>query len=336
MTDRLNTKGIPASRRLLLGGLGAGMAGLAAPGLLRAQAAFPGDRPIQIIVPFPPGGGTDINLRAMTTHFARHLPGARFVIVNRPGAGAEIGYTVAATAEPDGHTIGTIITPSLQTITIERQPRYKLEDFAYLGTIVEDPGGLHVAASSPWRSVADLVAHAKAHPGAVAVGTAGIGSDDHLLMIGLARAAGIRLNHIPYAGQAPTVTALIAGHIQVASMNMGESVALIREGQVRPLASAGPDRFPMTPGVPTFREAGYALDTGVVRSLVVPAATPAPIREKLAEVIAATMRDPAWIAEAQRLFIPLRYRSPEETRAIVFREAAALRQLWQQQPWRDA
>ncbi|MGK7863294.1 tripartite tricarboxylate transporter substrate binding protein [Falsiroseomonas sp. E2-1-a4] len=325
-----------ASRRQVLG-LGASLAGgaLAAPGIARAQD-WPGDRPIQIIVPFPPGGGTDINLRAMTVHFQRHLPGSRFVIVNRGGAGGEIGYTAMASAAPDGLTLGTIITPSLQTITIERQPRYRLEDFAYLGTIVEDPGGFHVAADSSWRTVADLVAHAKANPGAVAVGTAGIGSDDHLLMIGLARAANIQLNHIPYAGQAPTVSALLGGHIQVASMNMGESVALIRQGQIRPLAAAGPQRFSMTPNVPTFREAGFPLDTGVVRSLVVPAATPEPIRRRLEQTIAETMRDPAWIAEAERLFIPLQYRSAEETRAIVFREAEALRELWQHQPWRDA
>ncbi|MGG5888286.1 Bug family tripartite tricarboxylate transporter substrate binding protein [Falsiroseomonas sp. HC035] len=320
-------------RSLLLAGMAAT---LAAPRIAAAQGQWPGDRPIQIIVPFPPGGGTDINLRAMTSHFQRHLPGSRFVIVNRGGAGGEIGYTAMATAAPDGYTIGTVITPSLQTITIERQPRYTLDDFAYLGTIVEDPGGLHVAADSPMRSVADLVAHARANPGAVAVGTAGIGSDDHLLMIGLARAADIRLNHIPFAGQAPTVTALIAGHIQVASMNMGESVGLIRDGRIRPLASAGPQRFSLTPDVPTFREAGFPLDTGVVRSLVTPAATPAPILRRLEETIAATMRDAAWIAEAEKLFIPLQYRTPRETRDIVFREADALRGVWQQQPWRDS
>jgi tripartite-type tricarboxylate transporter receptor subunit TctC len=323
-----------ASRRSLLAA--AVTAPLAAPRIAAAQGGWPGERPIQIIVPFPPGGGTDINLRAMTSHFQRHLPGSRFVIANRGGAGGEIGYAAAATAAPDGYTIGTVITPSLQTITIERQPRYTLDDFAYLGTIVEDPGGLHVAAESPMRSVADLVANARANPGAVAVGTAGIGSDDHLLMIGLARAADIRLNHIPFAGQAPTVTALVAGHIQVASMNMGESVGLIREGRVRPLASAGPRRFSMTPEVPTFREAGYPLDTGVVRSLVAPVATPEPIRRRLEETIAATMRDAAWIAEAEKLFIPLQYRTPQETRDIVFREADALRGVWRQQPWRDS
>lgn len=336
------------SRRALLtaaSGLGAGLAGGGtpyAPRIARAQqtgagaaGAWPAERPIQIIVPFPPGGGTDVNIRAMTSHFERHLPGARFVVINRPGAGAEIGYTAVAQAAPDGYTMGTVITPSLQTITIERQPRYRLGDFAYLGSIVEDPSGFHVAPDSRFRTVAELVTYARANPGAVAVGTAGIGSDDHLLMIGLERAAGIRLNHIPFAGQAPTVTALIGGHIQVASMNMGESVALIREGRVRPLAAAGSERFAMTPDVPTFREAGYPLDTCVVRSFVVPAATPPAVQERLTGLIAATMRDPAWTAEAERLFIPLRYRDAEETRALVLHEAEALRAVWQQRPWRN-
>ncbi|WP_421988737.1 tripartite tricarboxylate transporter substrate binding protein [Roseococcus sp.] len=322
-----------ASRRRVLGaGLGAA---LAAPHIASAQPAWPAERPIQIIVPFPPGGGTDINIRAMPPHFQRHLPGARFVIVNRPGAGAEIGYTATAQSAPDGYTLGVVITPSLQTVTIERQPQYKLEDFAYLGTIVEDPGGFFVAPNSPWRTVADLVAHAKANPGRVAVATAGIGSDDHLLMIGLERAAGIQLNHIPFAGQAPGVTALIAGQIEVASMNMGESVSLMRDGRVRALAAAGRERFAMTPDVPTFREAGYPLDTGVVRSFVIPAATPRAIQERLAEMIANTMRDPLWIAEAERLFIPLRYRNPDETREVVFREQEALRNLWRERPWKD-
>lgn len=319
------------SRRALL----AAGAGLVAPGAGGAQTVWPGGRPIQVIVPFPPGGGTDVNIRAMLPHFERHLPGTAFIVVNRPGAGAEIGYTAMADAAPDGYTIGTVITPSLQTITIERRPRYRLDDFAFLGTVVEDPGGLHVAPDSPIRSVADLVSAARDEPGAIPVGTAGIGSDDHLLMIALERAAAIRLNHIPFAGQAPAVTALLGGHIRVASMNMGESMSLIRDGRVRAIASAGVARFPLAPEVPTFREAGYPIDTRVVRSLVVPAATPEPVRARLAAMLAATMHDAAWIAEAVRLDIPLRWLDAESTRALVLREADSLRRLWAEQPWRD-
>jgi tripartite-type tricarboxylate transporter receptor subunit TctC len=322
-----------ASRRALVA---AGLAGAFAPLAARAQGgAWPGERPIQIIVPFPPGGGTDINIRAMVPFFEKHLPGARFVVVNRGGAGGEIGYTAMAQAAPDGHTIGTTITPSLQTITIERTPRYSLRDFAFLGSVVADPGGFFVAPNSPWRSVADLVRAAQAAPGAIAVGTAGIGSDDHLLMIEFENAARVRLNHVPFAGQAPTVTALIGGHIQIASMNMGESVGMIREGRVRALAASGPARFPMTPEVPTFAEAGFPIDTGVVRSMVAPVATPTPILARLQAMLAQTMRDPAWIAEAQRLFIPLQYRSAEDTYRIVWDSDVALRALWARRPWKD-
>ena len=231
--------------------------------------------------------------------------------------------------------MGAMITPGLQTITIERQPRYQLEDCAYLGTIVKDPSGFHVSPESPWRTVADLVAHARANPGAVSVGTGSIGSDNHLLMLEMERAASIRLNHIPFAGQAPTVIALLGNHIQVASMNMGESVALIRDGRIRPMASAGPERCPMTPDVPTFAEGGFPLNTGVLRSLVAPAATPAPILRRLGALVAETMRDEAWIPEAERLFVPLRCRDPAETRALVFRETETLRAVWAQRPWRD-
>ncbi len=323
-----------SSRRLLLGA-GMGVATLAARPAA-AQAAWPAERPIQLIVPFPPGGGTDINVRAMAAHFQRHLPGSRFVVVNRPGAGGEIGYAAAAQAAPDGYSIGTVITPSLQTITIERQAQYRLEDFSFIGTVAEDPGGLFVAPGSPWRTIAELVAHAKANPGRIAVATAGIGSDDHLLMIGLERAAGIQLNHIPFAGQAPGVTALLAGQVEVISMNIGESVALLRENRVRCLGAAGRERFPLAPEVPTFREAGYPLDTGVVRSFVVPAATPRAIQDRLAAMFVQTMRDPTVLAEAERLFIPLKYRDPAETREIVFREQEGLRRLWRERPWKDS
>src|SRR3712207_2355569 len=150
--------------------IGAGLAGL--PFAARGQgAAWPGERPIGFIVPFPPGGGTDVMARAMVPHLERHLPGARFVVLNRPGAGAEVGYTALANAAPDGFTMGVVIIPGLQTITIERAPRYRLEDLAYLGSVVDDPGGFFVAPDSPIRTLSDLAAHARANPDKVAVGT---------------------------------------------------------------------------------------------------------------------------------------------------------------------
>ncbi len=303
----------------------------------RAQApAWPADRPISIILPFPPGGGSDVMARAMVPYLERHLGGgARFIVVNRPGAGAEVGYTATATAAPDGTTIGVIVVPSLQTITIERAPRYRLEDFAFLGSIVEDPGGFFVAPDSPVRDLRDLAALAREKPDQVSVGTAGIGSDDHLLMIAFARLTGTRLTHVPFQGQAPTVTALLGRHITVAAMNIGESLEPMRQGQVRAIAQAGAARSELAPDLPTFREQGFDVTGGVVRGLALPAATPAPIRARLEAALLATMDDPAWRADAARLGQPLRRMDGAALARLVREEEAALRRLWQESPWKD-
>jgi len=300
------------------------------------QGSWPGERPITFVVPFPPGGGTDVMVRAMVPYLEKHLAGARFVVGNRPGAGAEVGYTAVATAPPDGLTVGVVIVPSLQTITIERQPRYRLEDFAYLGSVVDDPGGFFVAPDSPVRTLADLAALARSRPGAVSVGTAGIGSDDHLLMIAFQRLTGATLTHVPFAGQAPAVAALLGRHITVSAMNIGESLELMRQGQVRPLAQAAAERGSLAPDLPTFREGGFDTVGGVVRGLVVPAATPAPMRAALERALAAMMEDPGWQADALRLGQPLRAMSGEAFGRFVREEAESLRRLWAEHPWKDA
>lgn len=310
-------------------------AGLAAAPMVAGAQAWPGDRPIGFIIPFPPGGGTDVMVRAMIPYLEKHLPGARFVALNRPGAGAEVGYTALAMAPPDGLTIGVVIVPSLQTITIERSPRYRLEDLAFLGSVVDDPGGFFVAPDSPLRTAADLAAHVRANPDKVAVGTAGIGSDDHLLMMAFERLAGAPMVHVPFAGQAPTITALLGRHITVAAMNIGESLELVKQGQVRAVAQAAPARSSLAPDIPTFREQGFDLIGGVVRGLALPAATPASIRARLEATLLAVMDDPAWQAEAARLYQPLRRMDAAGFTTLVQAEAAELRRLWQERPWKD-
>lgn len=318
-------------RRPLLAGLSL------LPPAARAQApAWPAERPISIIVPFPPGGGSDVMARAMVPYLERHLGGgARFVVVNRPGAGAEVGYTALAHAAPDGFTIGVIVSPSLQSITIERSPRYRLEDFVFLGSIVDDPGGFFVAPDSQVRNLRDLAAFARLKPDQVSVGTAGVGSDDHLLMIAFARLTGTRLTHVPFQGQAPTVTALLGRHITVAAMNIGESLEPMRQGQVRAIAQAGAGRSDLAPDLPTFREQGFDIVGGVVRGLAMPAATPAPIRARLEAALRATMTDLGWQMEAERLGQPLRRMDGAAFTRLVLSEDMALRRLWQDSPWKD-
>jgi tripartite-type tricarboxylate transporter receptor subunit TctC len=143
------------------------------------------------------------------------------------------------------------------------------------------------------------------------------------------------MTHVPFAGQAPTITALLGRHVTVAAMNIGESMELLRQGQIRGLGLAGERRWPIAPDLPTFRESGFDLVGGVVRGLIMPAATPEPIQARLAAMLDAVMQDAAWQAEAERLFQPLRRMGREEYRRSVFAAADELRAVWRQTPWRD-
>ena len=141
-----------------------------------------------MIVAYPPGGSTDQTARLLATFLQPELGGnANIVVENRPGAGGDTGFRALATAEPDGYTIGFINTPNVLTIPIERKTRFDWHSYDLLGNVIDDPGNFSVLSDSEIKSLADLAAYAKAHPGEVTVGTSGIGSDDHLAMLAFQR-----------------------------------------------------------------------------------------------------------------------------------------------------
>lgn len=313
--------------------LGAALAALAAPRV--AQAAWPADRPIQVMVSGPPGGGMDMLARTVLPFVARRLPGSSFVVVNRATAGGQLAFEGVALAAPDGFTIGAAQAPNSIVLPIERQVRYRVQDFTFLGNVIEDPCGLWVRADSPIRSVADLVAAGRQRPGQVTVGTAGAGSDDHLLMLALQEAAGVELSHVPFNGTPPIITNLLSRSIDVGSFNMSEGQSLLRDGSLRALAQGGPQRWSGTSEVPTMREQGFAVEQGSTRGLVAPPNLPAGIRDALRAAIAAVNADPEWIAAAERVNLPLRPMSAEAQQALFLDQDAQLRALWGRKPWRD-
>jgi len=209
-------------RRGLFAALGAMVA---APRL--ARAAWP-ERPLQLIVPFAAGGGTDISARTMAQFLEREL-GQPVVVQNRPGAGGEIGLSAIADARPDGYTIGIINTPGIVTIPIERTPRWSLASFTFIAGVVEDPTTFAVHPESPIRGITDLVAAAKAKPGEVTVGTQGVGSAGHISTLLLEQAAGIRFECVSYAGSAPAAVALLRRDIQVTTASLGESLTFAQQ-----------------------------------------------------------------------------------------------------------
>jgi tripartite-type tricarboxylate transporter receptor subunit TctC len=300
-----------------------------------ARAAWPADRPIQVLVPGPPGGGMDMLARNILRYVQRQLPGAGFVVINRPAAGGQQAFEGIAQAAPDGYTIGAAQAPNSITLPIERQVRYRVQDFTFLGNVIEDPCGLWVRADSPLRSVADLVAAAKARPGQVTIGTAGVGSDDHLLQLSLQEATGTEYSHVPFNGTPPIITNLLSRSIEVGSFNMSEGLGLLQDGTIRALAQGGPERWDATAAVPTFREQGFAVLGGSTRGLVAPPNLPEELRDRLRAAVAAANADPEWIAEAARLNLPRRPMSAADQEALFLEEDAKLRARWARQPWRD-
>jgi tripartite-type tricarboxylate transporter receptor subunit TctC len=221
------------------------------------------------------------------------------------------------------------------TIPIERQARYRLEEFAPIANVVDDPGGFWVLPGSPWRSLADLVAAARAAPGTISYGTTGVGSDDHLATLAFERLAEISLLHVPFNGAAQVRNALLGRSIQIAAMNMGEGVSDLRQGVLRPLGQMAAARWAGTPETPTFREQGFDVVEGSMRGLAAPAGVPPAVLARFAEVVRRVMEDGEFQRLAEQQQLPLRYLDPEQHRAALLAMRETYRALWARHPWRE-
>lgn len=301
-----------------------------------SRAAYP-EQPINMLVAYAPGGGTDIIARVMAPYIEKYLgDGAKIVVLNRAGAGGAIGFTALANAPADGYTIGFVNTPNLLTIPIERKVSFTWESFDLLGNVIDDPGNFSVHADSPIKTLAELAAFAKANPGAVTVGTTGLGSDDHLAMLMFQRAAGVKLSHIPFKGAAEVHASIAGKQIMVAAMNVGEALQYAKGGTpLRNLGQMSTTRSSLAPGLPTFKDQGFDIVLASLRGIAAPKGLPAPIREQLAKAIERAANDPQFQAQAASYFAPLRYLPPARYEAELRDAEVQFRQLWKELPWSD-
>ncbi|MBU8545397.1 MULTISPECIES: Bug family tripartite tricarboxylate transporter substrate binding protein [Roseomonadaceae] len=321
------------SRRSCLAGLAAAFTSLALLAAMPARAAWP-ERPVQIVVPFGPGGGTDLTARLLGRFLERHTGGRPVVVQNRAGAGGEIGMTAVADAAPDGHTLVILNTPNVLTIPIERAARFRLDSFVPIANIVDDPGTLSVHSSSPIRSIAELVASAKARPGMLTYGTAGVGSAGHIAMLLVGRSAGISGTHVPFNGSAAVATALAGQQIEVATANFGEAIGFAGAGgNWRILGVMGPARMASHPDIPTFAEAGIPVQTGSLRGLGAPRGTPPETIAAITTALDAVMADPDYRAAMTQATQVIRYVKGAEYQALLRGMEADLRSLFAATPW---
>ena len=324
---------IPSFLRRLLPAL-ALSAAVAAPGI--SQAAYP-EQAIKMVVAYAPGGGTDIIARLTAQYMQKYLGNnASFVVMNRPGAGGGIGFTELSSAPPDGYTIGFINTPNVLTIPIERKANFHWQKYDLLGNVIDDPGNFSVHADTPIKSLAELVAYAKAHPGEVIYGTTGIGSDDHLAAMMFEKAAGVKMTHVPFKGAAEVHNAVASKQLMVAAMNIGEALQYQKGGTpLRHLGQMSEKRSNIAPNVPTFKEQGFNVIMASLRGVAAPKGLPPAVREQLVNAVQKAAADPEFQSKAAGYFAPLRYLAPADYAKELKEDEDGFKKLWQELPWTD-
>jgi len=256
-----------------------------APLLIWSVCAFAQDypnRPIRIIVPTPAGGPVDVIARVLANALPAVL-GQNVFIENKPGAGNTIGSRQAAAADPDGYTLmvsaasGLIMSPM-----IVRNAGYDASSFAPIALIAETPQVLVINPRLPFQSVAELVAYAKANPGKLNYSTGGIGTLPHLNAELFKSVSGANILHVPYKGGGPSLTAVVAGEVQMTFDTVSTSLQLIQDGKLRALAIVGPKRAPELPDVPAMPEIGFpSVTSGAWTALMAPRETPPAIVARL-------------------------------------------------------
>jgi tripartite-type tricarboxylate transporter receptor subunit TctC len=256
------------------------LAGMSA--LASAQQAYP-NKPIRLVVPFPAGGGTDIMARVVSTKLSETLKWT-IVVDNRPGAGGNIGVDLVAKAKPDGYTLvlGQTSNLAVNPTLYGSLPYDPVKDFAPITTVADAPLVLVVASSSPYKTLADVVAAARVQPNKITLGTPGNGTVAHLTGELFQKASGIKLQHVPYKGSSQAITDLLGGSIAVFMSSIPTAQAQIKSGAMRALAVTSAQRAADLPSVPTINESGYkGFDARTWFGLLAPAGTPAPVIAKL-------------------------------------------------------
>jgi tripartite-type tricarboxylate transporter receptor subunit TctC len=285
----------PPASRLTSGGLIAIAVALAVPCAISTALAeqYPG-RPIRFIVPFPPGGGNDIVGRIVAAKLGERL-GQQVVVDNRGGAGGTIGTDLTAKAPPDGHTLLiNNVSLAVNATLIPKLPYDTLKDLAPVSLVGRQPNILVVYPGVPARSVQELLAMARANPGAVNYGSGGIGTASHLATELLKLTTGVELVHVPYKGLGPALTDLMGGRLQLIISTLASALPYVKAERMRPLAVTTARRSPFFPELPTMDEAGvkgYEFSTWY--AIVAPRGTPADIVRKVNSELGQVLGSPA-------------------------------------------
>jgi tripartite-type tricarboxylate transporter receptor subunit TctC len=308
--------------RTLIASVGALTLGLAAP----AFAEYP-EKPITMIVAYSPGGGTDTAARTIAKYVEKHL-GQRLVVENKAGAGGQIGFSALARAKTDGYEIGFINVPSIQLVKKLRDDvPYEMSDFAPIANIQLDPVVVAVNADSPIQTFADLVAAAKADPGAVNIGADGPQSNNQLQLIIAEDALGVDFNFIAFDGSGPAIKATLGNEVAASLPSASAAASNADSGRIRILAVFADEQSPLFPGVPTVSEAAGAVVPSVgasLRGIAAPVGIAPEHLARLEKAFADVMVDPEFVEHAKSAGLPLKFMNAVDFAAYLEASDAAL------------
>jgi tripartite-type tricarboxylate transporter receptor subunit TctC len=295
-----------------------GVAALAA-----SAQAWPTAKPVTVLVPFPPGGSTDMIARTITPKLQEKL-GGTFVVKNTSGAGGTVGAAEAKRAAPDGYTVFvSSLGPFVIGPHLVKNPGYDaLKDFDYVTVAVQAPNILTVPVNSPHKTVADVIAFHKANPGKMSFASAGNGSSDHLTAELFWQETNTKGVHVPYKGGGPALTDLLGGQVDATFMNINTGITHIKGGKLRALAITSTKRSPLLPDVPTMEELGHKVIVTSWQAVALPKGTPADIKTKLHAAAVAALNDPAVKTKLLDLGFEIVANTPEQFTAFQAAEFA--------------
>jgi tripartite-type tricarboxylate transporter receptor subunit TctC len=319
MSLRLTRRGLAAATLLL-------------PAIAHAQPRWP-DRPLRMVVPWAPGGGSDTLARLLATPMSQNL-GQPVVVENRAGAGAVIGSEAVMRSAPDGTTLllgdtPLATVPAVQAAGNRPVPFEAARDFTAICALAEAPGLLTVQGSSRFRSMRDFLDAARANPTAINFASAGTASSTHLMLELLMMRSGVRMTHVPYRGAAPAVQDVLNGTVQATFMALATAAPLVASGQVRVLGVAGESRMAALPDAPTMREQGIDLVAGFWWGLLGPAGIPEPVVARLVESANQAMEHEAVAARLPALGLQRLRMGPAEFKTLLAQETTRWRDVVQ-------
>lgn len=313
----------PTRRGAILGAAAAALA-LLSPSAALAQE-WPA-RPIEVVVGFAPGGGTDLLARAMAEELSKQFK-VPVQVVNRAGGGGVVGFEALKAAKPDGYTLG-ILTAQLITANLRGVMSMSYKDITPVAMLSVDYAGLAVPANSKWQTLKEFLDAAKAQPNGITVGNGSQGGSFHMLARNLEEAAGVTFKHVPFDGGPAAIVQLLGGHIDSAVNGVTESLPYLQSKQLRMLAVAGKNRYPELPDTPTSSELGYALDIATWRGLGMPKGTPPEIVAKISDAVAVATKSQTFLDAMKKIGANVEYMNSVDLESYLARQEAIYKKIF--------